>query len=162
MARYQMKEKWISWGDDYVVRDEQGGEVFFIDGKAWSLGSKLSFQDMQGNELAFISQKLLAWGPTFEISRGGKVVAVVKKSLFTLFRAVFTIDVPGPNDLTAEGNFWNHEYTFSRGARIVARVSKAYFSLSDSYGIDISDGEDDILIIASAVVIDQCMHEKRD
>ncbi len=162
MARYQMKEKWISWGDDYVVRDEQGREVFFIDGKAWSLGSKLSFQDMQGNELAFISQKLLAWGPTFEISRGGKVVAVVKKSLFTLFRAVFTIDVPGPNDLTAEGNFWNHEYTFSRGARIVARVSKAYFSLSDSYGIDISDGEDDILIIASAVVIDQCMHEKRD
>ncbi len=162
MARYQMKEKWISWGDDYVVRDEQGREVFFIDGKAWSLGSKLSFQDMQGNELAFISQKLLAWGPTFEISRGGKVVAVVKKSLFTLFRAVFTIDVPGPNGLTAEGNFWNHEYTFSRGARIVARVSKAYFSLSDSYGIDISDGEDDILIIASAVVIDQCMHEKRD
>ena len=162
MARYQMKEKGISWGDDYVVRDEQGREVFFIDGKAWSLGSKLSFQDMQGNELAFISQKLLAWGPTFEISRGGKVVAVVKKSLFTLFRAVFTIDVPGPNDLTAEGNFWNHEYTFSRGARVVARVSKAYFSLSDSYGIDISDGEDDILIIASAVVIDQCMHEKRD
>jgi len=162
MARYQMKEKWISWGDDYVVRDESGREVFFIDGKAWSLGSKLAFQDMQGNELAFISQKLLSWGPTFEIYRGGTLAAVVKKKIFTLFRAVFTIDVPGPDDLTAEGNFFDHEYTFSRGARTVARVSKAYFSWTDSYGIDVSAGEDDILIIAAAVVIDQCSHEKKD
>ena len=160
MPRYQMKEKWISWGDDYVVRDESGREVYLIDGKAWSLGSKLSFQDLQGNELAFISQKLLSWGPTFEIYRGGRVAAVVKKSLFTLFRAVFTVDVPGPNDLTAEGNFWDYEYTFSRGSRVVARVSKAFFSWTDSYGIDVADGEDDVLIIAAAVVIDQCSHKK--
>ena len=26
----------------------------------------------------------------------------------------FTVDVPGPDDLIAEGNFWDYEYTFSR------------------------------------------------
>ena len=162
MPRYQMKQKWISWGDDYVVRNEAGDEVFLIDGKAWSIGSKLSFQDMRGNELAFISQKLLSLGKTFEIYREGAVAAVVKKSLFTLFRAVFTVDVPGPNDLVAEGNFWDHEYAFKRNDQIVARVSKAYFSWTDSYGIEVEQGEDDVLIIAAAVVIDQCSHEKKD
>src|SRR4051812_4949990 len=111
MSRYQMSQQWLSWGDDYVVRDAAGRDAFFIDGKAWSFGSKLSFQDMQGRELAFISQKVFSWGPTYEIYRGGQLAAIVKKSLFTLFRAEFTVDVPGPDDLVAEGDFWDHEYT---------------------------------------------------
>lgn len=161
MSRYQMSQQWLSWGDDYVVRDEAGRNAFFIDGKAWSWGSKLSFQDMQGNELAFISQKVFSWGPTYEIYRGGQLAAVVKKSLFTLFRAEFTVDVPGPDDLVAEGDFWDHEYSFKRGDQTVASVSKAYFSWTDTYGIDIAEGVDDVMIVAAAVIIDQCSHEKK-
>jgi len=33
-------------------------------------------------------------------------------------------------------------------------VSKEYFSFKDTYGIDIVQGEDDITILATAVVID--------
>lgn len=162
MARYQMRQKWLAWGDDYVVNDEAGRETFYIDGKAFSLGSKLSFQDMDGNELAFISQKLFAWGPTFEIYRGDQMVAVIKKSLFTFFRAEFTVDVPRPDDLIAEGNFWDYEYAFTRHSRQVAAVSKAFFSWTDSYGVDVRHGEDDVLILAAVVVIDQCCHEKKN
>src|ERR1035437_831475 len=56
-----------------------------------------------GQRTAFIRQKLLAWGPTYEITRNGALAAVVKKHLFTLFRCKFTVDVPGPDDLEAEG-----------------------------------------------------------
>ncbi len=161
MSRYQMKQKWLSWGTDYTVRDEAGRETFYIDGAAFSLGAKLSFQDMAGGELAFISQKLLSWGPTYEIYRDGELAAVVKKSLFTLFRCEFTVDVPGPDDPVAEGNFWDYEYAFSRNGRPIAQVSKNYFTWTDTYGIDIAPGEDDILIIASTVVIDLCCHQKR-
>ncbi len=73
--------------------------MFFVDGKAFSIGDQLSFQDMQGNELAFIKQKLLAWEPAFEIFRGGQQVAVVKKKLFSLFKFRFIVDVPRPDDL---------------------------------------------------------------
>jgi uncharacterized protein YxjI len=156
-----MQQHFFSWGDDYTVQDDSGRDVFLIDGKAWSFGSKLSFQDMRGNELAFISQKVLSWGPTFEIYRGGALAAVVKKTLFTLFRAEFTVDVPGPDDLIAEGDFWDHEYSFTRHGQTVARASKAFFSWTDSYGIDVAQDEDDVLIIAAAVVIDQCSHEKK-
>ena len=101
--RYVMKQKLLSWGDDFVIRDEAGRDVFYVDGKAFSLGNQLSFQDMQGNELASIRQKLLAWGPTYEIYGRGELKAVVKKALFTLLHCRFSVDVPGPDDLEARG-----------------------------------------------------------
>ena len=156
--RYVMRQKLFSWGDDFVIRDEAGREVFYVDGKAFSLGDQLSFQDMQGNELAFIRQKLLAWGPTYEIYGQGQLRAVVKKAIFTFFHCTFSVDVPGPDDLEARGNFTDHEYEFERSGRIVATVSKRWFSWSDTYGVEIADGEDDLLILASSVVIDMACH----
>jgi uncharacterized protein YxjI len=156
-----MKEKWISLGTDFVVRDEAGQPVYQVDGKVLTLGDKLSIRNMQGNEVAFIAQKLLSWGPTYEIRRGEQVAAVVKKALFTLFRARFSVDVPGPDDLEARGDFWDREYTFFRGETPVARASKKFFSLTNTYGIEVNPGEDDVLILAAAVVIDLCCHEDR-
>ena len=156
--RYLMKQKLFCWGDDFAIKNEAGEDVFFVDGKAFSIGDKLSFQDMQKNELAFIRQKLLAWGPTYEITRDGALAAVVKKHLFTLFRCKFTVDVPGPDDLEAQGSFLDMEYTFTRGDQPVAEVSKRWFAWADTYGVDITDGEDDVLILTSTVVIDMVCH----
>jgi uncharacterized protein YxjI len=156
--RYTMKQKLFCWGDDFTIKNGSGEAVFFVDGKAFSFGDKLSFQDMQKNELAFIRQKVLAWGPTYEITRGGVVAAVVKKHLFTLLQCRFTVDVPGPEDLEAQGNFLDMEYTFKRGDQVVAEASKRWFAYTDTYGVDIQDGEDDVLILASTVVIDMACH----
>ena len=156
--RYIMKQKLFCWGDDFTIQNEAGHPVFFVDGKAFSFGDKLSFQDMQKNELAFIRQKLLSWGPTYEITRGGVVAATVKKHLFTLFRCRFTVDVPGPDDMQAEGSFLDMEYKFRRADRVVAEVSKRWFAWKDTYGVDINAGEDDVLILASTVVIDMVCH----
>lgn len=160
--RYVMKQKLFSWGDDFVIRDEDGRDVFLVDGKAFSLGKQLSFQDMSGTELAFIRQKLLAWGPTYEIYRGGDLRAVVKKSIFTLIHCKFTVDVPGPDDLEARGSFTDHEYAFDRHGQVVASVSKRWFAWTDTYGVDVMPGEDDVLILASTVVIDMACHQHKD
>jgi len=159
--RYVMKQKLFSWADDFYIRDAEGREVFFVDGKVFSIGKELSFQDLQHNELALIRQKLLSWGPTYEIDRNGALAAVVKKELFTFFNCRFNVDVPGPDDLEASGDFMDHEYTFTRGGTTVAAVSKQWFSWSDTYGVDITEGEDDILILASTVVIDMVCHGDR-
>lgn len=159
--RYVMKQKLFAFGDDFRIQNAAGQDVFFVDGRAFSIGNKLSFQDLNGNELAFIRQKLLSWGPTYEITRGNELLAVVKKQLFTLFRCKFTVDVPGPDDLEAQGSFLDMEYRFERGGRTVAEVSKRWFSLGDTYGVDIRDGEDDVLILASTVVIDMICHDDK-
>jgi len=53
------------------------------------------------------------------------------------------------------------EYTFSRAGETIAEVSKRWFSFTDTYGVDISEGQDDVLILASTVVIDMVCHSDR-
>jgi uncharacterized protein YxjI len=161
MGKYVMKQDWWCLGDDYTIKDAAGEDVIRVDGKVFSIGDQLTIEDMSGRELALIDQKLLSWGPTYEIWKDRTLAAVVKKSVFTLFRCEFTVDVPGPDDLLAEGDFWEHEYAFVRAGRPVATVSKKYFSWTDTYGIDIHPGQDPILILASAVVIDLCCHQNK-
>jgi uncharacterized protein YxjI len=160
--QYLMKEKWLALGNDFAITDRDGREVYYVDGRALSIGDKLSFQDANRREVAFIRQRLLSWGPTYEVTRGGELIAVVKKKLFTLLRCRFSVDVPGPNDLEAQGDFFDHEYEFVQGGRTVAQVSKRWFSLRDTYGIDVAAGADDVLILASAVVIDLACHEHKN
>jgi uncharacterized protein YxjI len=153
VSRYLMKQNLFSFGDDFIIRDESGSDAFFVDGKVFCLGNQLSFQDMQKRELAYIKQRLLSFGPTYEIYRAGELVAVVAKHVFTFLQCTFTIDVPGPNDLVAQGNFMDHEYTVMRGEAVVATISKKWFSWTDSYGVKIAPGEDDVLLLASTVVV---------
>ncbi len=162
--RYLLKQKLFTWGDDFYIRDANDKDVYFVDGKAFTIGDQLSFQDLQGNELAFIKQKVLSWGRTYELYRSGAVVAVVKKQLFSPFHHTFYVDVPGPDDLNAEGNFFDREYTFTRADKIVATVSKQWFTLADTYGVEIDEAEDQVLILASAVIVDMSCHgdERRE
>lgn len=160
--RYVMRQKLLSIGDDFTIKDSEGRDVFFVDGKVLSFGDKLIFRNGQGEEVARVEEKIISIGPTWEISRGGRPYATVKKSLFTFLHCKFSVDIPGPDDLEASGNLLDHEYSFTRQGDVVAQVSKQWFSWTDSYGVDVADGEDDVLILACAVVIDMACHKDDD
>lgn len=155
--RYLLKQKVFSWGDDFVVKNQNGEEVFYIDGKAFTLAEKLAFNDMSGNELAYIKQTILSIGTNYEIYRSGHLIATMHKSLWDFLRASFSIDGQG-GDIAVQGNLAHNEYTFSRGDKTIATVSKHWLAMTDTYDVDIVDGEDDILILACAVVIDMVCH----
>ena len=158
---YRIKEKFWSWGDEFTITDRNGAGCYTVHGAAFSWGDKLSFRDMQGNELAFISQKMMTLMPRYQILIGGQLFAEVIKE-FSWLKQRFTLDVPGPNDYTIEGSFWQHDFSFSRKGRVVASVSKEYWGWTDSYGVDISDGENDVPILCACIVIDQVLHDNKN
>ena len=157
--RYVMRQKLLSLADNFTIKNEQEQDAFLVKGKLFSFGDKLSFQDLAGNELVFIDQRLLNWSPTYELWKQEELLAVVKRELFSFIHHRFTVDVPGPNDLEAEGDFLDHEYMITRGGSVVATVSKRWFSWADTYGIEVADGEDDVLLLATAVVVDMVCHD---
>jgi uncharacterized protein YxjI len=159
--RYQMKQELFSWGDDFYIKDESGQDRFFVDGKALSIGKQLSFQDLTGKELCFIDQKLLSWSPKYEIYRDGAVYATVTKELFTFFNCRFDVELADHGDIEASGDFSDHSYTFTRNEKPVAQVSMEWFTLGDNYGVEITEGQDDVLILACTVVIDMACHQQR-
>lgn len=155
---YRIKEAFWSWGNDFAITDESGTPVYQVDGAAFSWGDQLSFQDTEGRELAKIAQTLFSFKPRYEIQIGGKKFAEVVKE-WSWFQQKFTLDVPGPNDYSIRGSFWQHEFVFERRGREVAKVSKSYWNWTDSYGVEIVDNEDDIAILCTCIVIDQVLHD---
>ena len=159
--RYVIRERWFSWGDDFDIYDAAGKRVFFVDGRGISIRNKLSFQDAKGQELAFIEQARLGGGTEFNLSRGGHLVARVSKQSLAGSLCQFFVDVPGPNDITARGDFYNHNYSFERQDRTLATVSCPEAN-SSGYSIDIAEAEDAVLLLAAVIVIDLVSHEESD
>jgi uncharacterized protein YxjI len=76
---YRIKEKFWAWGNDFGIHDQAGNLCYYVDGEAFSWGKKLSFQDADRKELAFIDQKLLTWKPRYQIMVRGELFAEVIK-----------------------------------------------------------------------------------
>jgi uncharacterized protein YxjI len=159
--RYRMQQKLVSFGDDYWIENALGQRVFFVDGKAFRLREHLGFQDIQGNELAAIQEKVMHIKDTYSIYRNGNVLATVKKSLITPLRQRFDVHVAGGENMEVEGNILDHEYEINEGHKRMAEVSKKWFRVADTYGVDIVPGSDDILILAVTVVIDMMIDSGR-
>jgi uncharacterized protein YxjI len=159
---YLIRERFFRLGEDSDVTDEQGRPVLHVDGKVLSLHDRLVLRDPEGNEVAQVHRKLVALRPTYRITVGGEEAAEVRKRFFTPFGDRFTIDVPGPDDLELRGNLFDHEFTIERGGRTVATVSKRWFSLRDAYAVDVAEGEDDLLILASVLALDLAEDRERE
>jgi uncharacterized protein YxjI len=159
MRRYRMRQKLFSLRDQFRIQDAGGDDVYVVKGKLISLRDRLTFSSTEGEELLEIQQKLVSLKPQYRIYRDDRLYAVVKKRLLSLLKARFNIEVEDGPTLEAKGNFLDYEYKFLRGDAEVARVSKTWFALRDSYGVQVSDEVDDLLILACAVVIDMINHD---
>jgi len=170
--KYQVPLRWfVPASDEVRIVDERGRQAFRLDGEVSSAatvgrvgggvafaGQRLSFRDRRGDELAFVTRRQLpgAGGATFEIYHGDDLQAVVSREGFTPLCCRFMADGPGPDDLHAEGDLGGREYTFTREGKTVGRVSRKMTAATGNYGVEVGRGEDEVLLLASAVVIDLC------
>jgi uncharacterized protein YxjI len=150
-----MREKVFAIGDDYWVEDAGGDRVFKVNGKALRARSTFILEDPSGEELFKIQEKKLHIRDTMEVERGDDTVATIKKALITPLRDRFSIELANGNELSAKGNIVDHEYEIERDGDKVAEISKRWFRVRDTYGIEIAPGEDDALIVAATVCIDE-------
>ena len=156
---YQMREKMFSIGDDYWIETEAGERAFKVNGKALRIRDTLVLETPAGNGVFTIQEKKLSVRDKMTIERDGHTVATVRKALVSPLRDRFSIDVHGGEDMEAKGNIVDHEYTIERGGNKVAEASKRWFRVRDTYGIEIAEGQEDALILAVTVCIDQMSHD---
>ena len=156
--RYIMRQKMFTLADSFQIKNENGEDAFVVSGKVFSVGKQLAFEDLEGNTLIAIKQKLFSWGPTYELWDNENAVAVVKKELFNVFSFRFSIDLSGSDPLQATGDFLNHEYVIYRDEQPIATISKQWFTLANTYGVEINDAEEDVLMLAITVVIEMICH----
>lgn len=154
-TRYQMREKLFTIGDDFWVETEGGERAFKVDGKALRVRSTFILESPSGVELFKIQEKKLHIRDTMEIEREGDTVATIKKALITPLRDRFAIELEAGGELNAKGNIVDHEYEIERDGKKIAEISKRWFRVRDTYGIEVAPGQDDALILAAVVCIDE-------
>jgi uncharacterized protein YxjI len=154
-TRYQMREKLFAIGDDFWIETDDGQRAFKVDGKALRMRSTFILETPSGDELFKIQEKKLRVRDTMEIEHDGDTVATIKKALITPLRDRFSIELEDGGELSAKGNIVDHEYEIERDGHKVAEISKRWFRIRDTYGIEIASGENDALILAAAVCIDE-------
>ena len=155
-VRYQMREKLVDIGDDFWIENSRGERAYKVDGKAVRVRNTLILEDASGREVAKIQQRIARVRDTLEIEGpDGSTIATIHKAMITPVRERFKVSVPGGEDLDVQGNFVDHEYEIKAGRTKVAEVSKKWFRVRDSYGVEVAPGQDDGLILAITVGIDQ-------
>ena len=154
-TRYQMREKIFAIGDDFWVENEAGEKAFKIDGKALRMRKTFVLENASGQELFKIQERKLSIRDKMAIERNGDTVATIKKALITPLHDRYEIDLESGGELKAKGKILEHEYEIERDGHKIAEISKRWFRIRDTYGIDIAAGENDALILAAAVCIDE-------
>jgi uncharacterized protein YxjI len=159
-ARYKVRQRLFSIGDDFWIENQSGQKVFKVDGKALRIRKTLHFEDANGKLLCKLQERLLTIKDTMAIQDPeGEQLALVKKALFAPLGDRWDVNVKGGPDLVVQGNIVDHEYAINKGHTKIAEISKKWFSVADIYGVDIVPGEDNILILAVAIAIDMMAHD---
>jgi uncharacterized protein YxjI len=160
--RYQMRQRALSIGDDYVIENDRGEREFKLNGKALRVRKTIFFEDMDGHELCKIQERMLRVKDSMEIEDpGGNRMAMVQKAMVAPLRERWAVKLEGGPDLKVQGNIVDHEYTIERDGQKVAEVSKRWFRVRDTYGVETAPGENDVLLLATTAVIDTMAHPDR-
>lgn len=149
-----MREKLVTFGNDFTIQTAEGVPAFKVDGKALRLRGTIQIRDSGGTPLYKVQERVVRLKDTMVIERNGKTVATIQKALVTPLRDRFDVKIPGQPPLHVRGNILDHEYTITRSGAPVATVSKRWIRVRDTYGVEVMAGEDHAFVLAVAAAID--------
>jgi uncharacterized protein YxjI len=160
--RFQMRQKMVSFGNDFWIENDAGDRVFRVDGKALRLRDTLDLEDAHGTKLCRIQTRVLHIRDSMEIQNpdGGRI-ALVHKALISPLRDKWKVDVEDGDDLEVHGNVVDHEYEIESDGRKMAEISKKWFRVRDTYGVEIAPGAEVPLLLAVTVAVDAMAHPEK-
>jgi uncharacterized protein YxjI len=154
-----MRQKLVSFGDDFWIENDRGERVYKVNGKMMRVRGTLEFENTEGKVKAQIQERMLRAKDSMAIENGkGDKIAEVKRALITPIRERWVVKISDGPDLEVQGDLLAHEYRIGDGKHKVAKVSKKWFRIKDTYGVQIEPNQDDAVILAVTVAIDAMVH----
>jgi uncharacterized protein YxjI len=148
-----IKQQVFSWTDRFTVKDEAGQDKYFVEGEFFSLGKKLHVNNMFGNEVAFLQQKVFSLMPRYFVFVNGQQIAEIDKE-FSFLHPRYTIEGLGWEIV---GSFWAHDYQIIRDNQLIVTIRKEWMTWGDCYELEIADPRDELVALSVVLAIDCAM-----
>lgn len=150
-----LKQKVFSIKGKFNVYNENQEPLYTVEGKVISLHHKHYIYNPDGVQVAYISQKPIAMLPKFFIELAdGKTYEMKGKLAFA--HEVCVIEELG---WEIKGNFLQHDYTITHDDEVLATVHQKWLAWGDTYEIAVSEGADEVLVLAIMICFDM-LHEE--
>ncbi|QQZ08487.1 LURP-one-related/scramblase family protein [Heyndrickxia vini] len=150
MKQFYIKQKVFSLSGKFTVKDEQGKDVYFVEGSFMKVPKTFSILNTTRDEIALITKKAFSFLPKFFVEVNGQELLTIKKE-FSFLKARYTIDSAG---IEVQGNWWDMDFHVLQHGELVGKVSKEWFTWGDSYKVQILNEEMEAIMIALVVAID--------
>eukprot|EP00929_Paragymnodinium_shiwhaense_P074155 TRINITY_DN37925_c0_g1_i1.p1 TRINITY_DN37925_c0_g1~~TRINITY_DN37925_c0_g1_i1.p1 ORF type:complete len:232 (+),score=69.62 TRINITY_DN37925_c0_g1_i1:65-697(+) len=171
-------------GDSFTIKDAASGDTLIQANAAiFSIKDCIELQDGDGNEVCTIKSCMLTLLPTFQILKGGEVIATVRKDRFSMHKTirVYAGDAsfnPLTNSTDNEcllvmkgGLIFERNTTIYKGDSDETaayshecRISVADIigSTADCYEITVQPGVDKALVCAAMICKDEILEDKKE
>lgn len=157
--RYQMQQKLLSVGNDGDIYDEQGTVLYRADGRFWTVQDRVDILDTHGTTVGTVHSKLLSLQKTFVVEIGGQEAAEIVQKFFSL-RKSFDIHLASGDRWALHGDWLEHAFAITAASgETIATISREWITIPDAFGIDIADGQDDLLVLMVLVALEAAEHD---
>ncbi len=162
MSIFYMKQKAFSFKDKYKVLDAAQNQLYHCAGHFFSITRKKELYESKTNKhLYTLKRKLLSFLPKYELSDPeGSVVATIRKKIALLKHKIDISSSMG--DFVIEGDFSAHNFAVLENGKEIVTVHKKWVSWGDSYEITISDDTKIPFFLGLVVMIDDCLHSRKN
>ncbi|MDF9866519.1 uncharacterized protein YxjI [Bacilli bacterium PM5-3] len=152
-----MKQRPFNLKGNFTIKDENENDVYYVEGKLFSIGKKYYLYDMEDNELAHFNEIFMSMLGKYEIYVNDELITTIENK-FSLFKRKLGFS---NLDWHIEGSISDHEFSVCDSNDVeIASLSKAWFTWGDIYVVDIVNPNDELLIIMVVLAID-VLNERR-
>ena len=157
MSTLTLHQKLVAMVESYEVKD--GNTLkYTAKKKIITAGADFDVFDANGNQVALIDQKVLNMVKTYDISIYGQPCGTVKKKVPALTKDM-SYDARG---WKLNGDAFGINFMFTDAQKnVYATVKKKLVALGDTYEINITNPQDELLVVVLTIILDETFHSKR-
>ena len=152
MTRFVVKSK-FGMDRDFEALDAEGQRAWFVDGK-FGARPAAEVQDASGAVTHRLKGRFFGIPKQITVSDSeGREVASIRAK-FSPVKSKMIITLTDGGEWTLEGNLIEKDYTITSDGAVVAAISQKFLTVRDAYTIDIADGVDQGLAMATLWAVD--------
>lgn len=163
---FTIDQRLLSLRNTYVVKDRNGQQLGFIKQEFVSWGPKFWFEDNTGAHLGEVDGKVVSVHHEYEIrDKNGQLKGKIKKKILKLFGSEWWMeDATGHEVARINGNVVHHTYDIVAPDKktTIAKVHLNWVTIRDEYCIEIVKQDfDALLVLGYAIAMDNVEHSER-